>query len=49
MMEAPMEVIAKEGLVASWNVKRKHDWGEIRQPVYLQKLNNPSIRSRRPK
>lgn len=47
MMEAPTEVIAKEAIVASWNVKRKHDWGEIRQPVYPQKLNDSSFRSRR--
>lgn len=46
MMDAPSELIARDSIVASWNLKRRHDWAEIR---VVQEISRSQARPYSPK
>ncbi|KAF8136753.1 hypothetical protein EV363DRAFT_1320416, partial [Boletus edulis] len=34
MLEAATELVGKDSTVATWQLKRRHDWGEVKRVVY---------------
>ncbi|PFH47114.1 hypothetical protein AMATHDRAFT_68396 [Amanita thiersii Skay4041] len=44
--EATHELVGKETIVATWNLQRRRDWEEIRQPIIDVKPSMPTIRER---
>jgi hypothetical protein len=49
MMDVPMELVAKEAVVAAWNLGRAGEVGEVRKPLEAASVESGMEKTRRTK